>query len=188
MRIDIDFVDFRRLQMDLDAALGSGIFAVGIDKLTVPRQVYVEYADDVTLELVTQAQTIAAELSQAEYLAFQRSMYDRIDRAAGKTIDRRTAKPYSAEQIALATAWLADPTTTCPEFVQDRAFLQATTQISVAESVVNSHVGYQEFLDQVTIIRQTGKAAILAAQTYYDVKLAGGAAMDQLTALEAQNQ
>jgi hypothetical protein len=186
MRINIDFLDFRRLQMDLDSTIGPGIFTVGIDKLVVPRQVFLEYADDVAADLIAQAQTMAAELSHADYLAIQYSMYDRIDRAAGKTIDRRTPKPYSAEQVSQATTWLADQTTVCPEFIQDMAFLQAITQVSAAQSVVNAQDGYQEFVAQVIAVRQSSKANILAAQTYYDVKLAGTAAMDQLTALENQ--
>jgi hypothetical protein len=188
MRIDIEFLDFRRLQIELDSAVGPGTFTVSVDKNTVPRQIYLECADDIDSSIIAQANAIAAAQSQEEYLAVQLSMYDRIDRAAGKTIDRRTPKPCSAEQVAQATAWLADQATPCPEFIQDRAFLQSITAVAAAQSVVDSQAGYQEFLDQVAVIRQSGKAAILAAATFYEVKLAGGAAMDQLTALEAQNQ
>ena len=188
MRIDIEFVDFQVLQDQLDQTMGLSLFTVGVDKNTVPRQVYLEPNDQATAEQISQAQSLAADLAQQQYQAVQRDMYDRIDRAAAKTLDRRMPRPYSAQQVALAQTWLADPATLCPEFIQDRAFLQATTQTAIAQQVVDDLARYQEFVQQVTSVRQSGKAAILSAQTFYQVKLAGTEAMNQLTVLEAQNQ
>lgn len=188
MQTSISYTDHYKLTPVLNATFGAGVFAVVIDRSRDYKSLLLEYADNTPQEQVDQALAIAAQQANEFFLQNQRDYYDRIIRASGKTIDRYRPAPPTSEQATEAANWLAAPTSTCPEWIADQAFLTGTTTQQVAQNAVDQNSIYQNFLIEVANVRTSGKTAILAATDYVSVKVALNSAMDQLTALEEQHK